>query len=67
MLPLDLPHEKQTKGTGSAGVLRPMGYSPSQQSLLRQLFGVSGLAVHKWAEGEALPNSAQMPHIASVL
>lgn len=44
-----------------------MGYSPSQQSLLRQLFGVSGLAVHKWAEGEALPNSAQMPHIASVL
>lgn len=44
-----------------------MGYSPSQQSILGEIFGVSGQAVRKWAEGSAIPNSARMPKIASIL
>ena len=47
--------------------LANMGYSPSQQARLGRLFGVSGQAVRKWAEGEALPHSSRMPYIASVL
>ncbi len=47
--------------------LSNIGYSPSQQNLLGRLFGVSGQAVRKWADGSALPNTARMPHIASVL
>ncbi len=47
--------------------LSNIGYSPSQQNVLGRLFGVSGQAVRKWADGSALPNSARMPHIASVL
>lgn len=47
--------------------LANMGYSPSQQNLLGRLFGVSGQAVRKWAEGTAMPNTARLPHIASVL
>lgn len=44
-----------------------MGYSPSQQNVLGEIFGVSGQAVRKWAEGSAIPNSARMPQIASIL
>lgn len=47
--------------------LSNMGYSPSQQNVLGRLFGVSGQAVRKWAEGAAMPNTARLPHIASVL
>ena len=34
---------------------------------MHRLFGVSPQAVRKWAEGQALPISARLPQVASVL
>jgi transcriptional regulator with XRE-family HTH domain len=47
--------------------LENRGYSPSQQKQLGKLFGVSGTAVRKWADGLAMPTSTRMPSIASKL
>jgi len=44
-----------------------LGYSPNNQKAMGNLFGVSGQAARKWAEGSALPTSARLPHIAEVL
>jgi len=44
-----------------------LGYSPNNQKAIGNLFGVSGQAARKWAEGSALPTSARLPHIAEVL
>jgi hypothetical protein len=43
------------------------GYSPSQQKLLGKLFGVSGTAVRKWADAQAMPTSTRMPYVAEKL
>ncbi|MCU7933945.1 MAG: hypothetical protein KZQ99_03575 [Candidatus Thiodiazotropha sp. (ex Dulcina madagascariensis)] len=34
---------------------------------MQMLFGVSGQAVRKWAEGQSLPTASRMPHVATVL
>jgi transcriptional regulator with XRE-family HTH domain len=47
--------------------LAELGYSPTEQKRLSTLFGVSGQAVRKWVEGEALPTSSRMPKVAAVL
>ncbi|MEW8658863.1 MAG: helix-turn-helix domain-containing protein [Candidatus Thiodiazotropha endolucinida] len=47
--------------------LKELGFSPNQQSELQELFGVSGQAVRKWAEGQSLPTASRIPHVATVL
>lgn len=47
--------------------LKELGYSPNNQQALGHLFGVSGQAARKWADGSALPTAARLPHIAEVL
>ncbi|MEW7975029.1 MAG: helix-turn-helix domain-containing protein [Candidatus Thiodiazotropha endolucinida] len=47
--------------------LKELGFSPNQQSELQELFGVSGQAVRKWAEGQSLPTTSRMPQVATVL
>lgn len=47
--------------------LKAIGYLPHQQGALGTLFGVSGQAVRRWAEGLAMPTPSRMPHVASVL
>ena len=47
--------------------LNELGYLPNDQAKLGALFGVSGQAVRKWAEGLALPTPSRMPHVAGVL
>jgi len=47
--------------------LTELGYSASDQKEMRRLFGVSAQAVRKWAEGQALPTTARLPQVASVL
>jgi len=47
--------------------LAELGYSASDQKEMHRLFGVSAQAVRKWAEGQALPTTARMPQVASVL
>ena len=47
--------------------LTELGYSPNNQKAMRDLFGVSGQAARKWAEGQALPTPARLPHIAEKL
>lgn len=47
--------------------LEELGYAPTQQRRLQELFGVSGQAVRKWAEGLSMPTAARMPQVASVL
>ena len=47
--------------------LSELGYSPNEAKRMRQLFGVSGQAVQKWADGVSLPTSARIPEIAEIL
>jgi len=47
--------------------LRELGYEPTEQRRLQELFGVSGQAVRKWTEGASMPTAARMPYVASVL
>lgn len=47
--------------------LMEMGVSPNEQSRLQKLFGLSGQAVRKWAEGLATPTAARMPEVAGIL
>ncbi len=47
--------------------LAEMGHSLNKQKLMRQLFGVSGQAVRKWADGQAMPTSSRIPQVARVL
>jgi len=47
--------------------LTELGYSPNNQKAMRDLFGVSGQAARKWAEGQALPTPARVPQIAEIL
>ena len=58
---------RQTFATRFRKALAELGYSPNEQRVMRQIFGVSGQAVRKWAEGEALPTSSRMPQVAAVL
>ncbi len=47
--------------------LAELGYSPQEQARLQRLFGVSGQAVRKWAEGLSMPSSSRMPQVAAIL
>ncbi len=47
--------------------LTELGYSPTAQQEVGKLFGVSGQAARKWAEGQAMPTPSRMPHVAGVL
>ncbi len=47
--------------------LEELGYSPSEQQEVGKLFGVSGQAARKWADGESMPTLSRMPHVAEVL
>jgi len=47
--------------------LEELGYAPTEQTRLAELFEVSGQAVRKWAEGLSMPASARMPHVAATL
>lgn len=47
--------------------LAELGYGATEQRRLQDLFGVSGQAVRKWAEGISMPTAARMPYVASVL
>ncbi len=44
-----------------------LGVSPNEQTRMQKLFGVSGQAVRKWAEGLATPTTARMPEVAKIL
>ena len=47
--------------------LAKLGYSASDQKEMHRLFDVSAQAVRKWAEAQALPTTARLPQVASVL
>ena len=47
--------------------LMELGVSPNEQTRLQKLFGVSGQAVRKWAEGLATPTTVRMPEVAKIL
>ena len=47
--------------------LAKLGFSPNEAKRMRQQFGVSGQAVQKWVEGQALPMAARIPEIAEIL
>lgn len=47
--------------------LKELGYSYNEQKKMERLFGVSGQAVRKWAEGQAMPTSSRMPLVAEIL
>lgn len=47
--------------------LAEMGYSANEQKLIGKLFGVSGQAARKWAEGQAMPTPSRMPQVAQIL
>ncbi|MES9975054.1 MAG: hypothetical protein ABW094_12400 [Candidatus Thiodiazotropha sp.] len=47
--------------------LKDLGFSPNQQSEMHVLFGVTGQAVRKWADGQSMPTTSRMPHVAAVL
>src|SRR3989344_8202616 len=47
--------------------LMELGVLPNEQTRLQKLFGVSGQAVGKWAEGLATPTTARMPEVARIL
>ena len=47
--------------------LREAGHGDSPQKELARLFGVTGTAVRKWKEGEAMPSSKRAPQVAHVL
>ena len=47
--------------------LKQLGYSPNEQGKLQVLFGVSGQAARKWADGFSMPTSSRMPQVAEVL
>lgn len=44
-----------------------LGHSPHEQKSLRRLFGVSGQAVRKWADGLSMPTASRMPQVANIL
>ncbi len=47
--------------------LAELGISPTEQTRLQRLFGVTGQAVRKWAEGASMPTAARMPRVAERL
>lgn len=47
--------------------LHDLGIGHTEQKRLQRLFGVSGQAVRKWAEGTAMPTPARLPQVAGVL
>lgn len=47
--------------------LREAGHGDLQQKELARLFGVTGTAVRKWKEGEAMPSSKRAPQVAHTL
>ncbi|HHM04806.1 MAG TPA: hypothetical protein ENJ19_03575 [Gammaproteobacteria bacterium] len=47
--------------------LAELGFTGRETGPMHELFGVSGQAVRKWAQGEALPTASRMPHVAAVL
>jgi transcriptional regulator with XRE-family HTH domain len=47
--------------------LEELGYAPNEQQKVGKLFGVTGQAVRKWAEGQAMPTPSRMPHVAEAL
>jgi len=47
--------------------LKELGYSYNEQKKTERLFGVSGQAVRKWAEGQSMPTPSRMPHVAEIL
>lgn len=47
--------------------LAEAGISPNEQTRLQKLFGVTGQAVRKWADGTSMPTSARLPQVAERL
>lgn len=47
--------------------LMELGISPNEQTRLARLFGLSGQAVRKWVEGQAIPTASRMPEVAKIL
>lgn len=47
--------------------LGELGCSPNEQARLQRMFGVSGQAVRKWAEGVSMPTPSRMPEVAGIL
>lgn len=58
---------RQAFATRFRQALEELGCAPTEQRRLQELFGVSGQAVRKWAEGLSMPTAARMPYVASVL
>lgn len=58
---------RQEFATRFCKALKDLGFSPNQQSEMQVLFGVSGQAVRKWADGQSMPTTSRMPHVATVL
>lgn len=63
----DKEHVRQAFASRFRRALAEMGYTAKEQKAMSKLFGVSGQAVRKWAEGDAMPTPSRMPHVASVL
>lgn len=47
--------------------LKELGYLPNEQGKLQELFGVSGQAARKWADGFSMPTTSRMPQVAEIL
>jgi transcriptional regulator with XRE-family HTH domain len=47
--------------------LAELGLSLREQGRLSRLFGVTGQAVRKWADGTSMPSSARMAEVARIL
>ncbi|MBT4837469.1 MAG: helix-turn-helix domain-containing protein [Methylococcales bacterium] len=47
--------------------LKNLGVSENEQKRLGKLFGVSGQAVKKWIDGQAMPSTSRIPEIARIL
>jgi hypothetical protein len=60
-------HYRQAFAARFAKALAELGHSATEQKALQRLFGVSGQAVRKWAEGLALPTPSRLPQVAKVL
>lgn len=63
----DKDHVRQAFASRFRRALGEMGYTAKEQKAMSKLFGVSGQAVRKWAEGEAMPTPSRMPKVSSVL
>lgn len=58
---------KQAFARRFCAALKQLGYFVNQQTEIGELFGVSGQAVRRWADGVGMPATSRMNHVADIL